>query len=114
MREYCALDHLNHTNEASEAEKKGIEAAGGSAKLLQIKETLPDEVLEKMGALTAKDTSIPVLDNPQDLRMCIASCDDHMADTTAQLSMMLSSSASQPGRSFPWHISIPIRLNLTS
>jgi NAD(P)H dehydrogenase (quinone) len=57
-----------HIRQLAEAEKKGIEAAGGSATLLQIKETLPDDVLEKMGAAGAKDTSIPVLDNPQDLR----------------------------------------------
>ncbi|KIW04145.1 NAD(P)H:quinone oxidoreductase, type IV [Verruconis gallopava] len=56
-----------HIRQLAEAEKKGIEAAGGSATLFQVKETLPDDVLEKMGALNAKDTSIPVLDDPKDL-----------------------------------------------
>jgi NAD(P)H dehydrogenase (quinone) len=60
-----------HIRKMAEAEKAGIEAAGGSATLLQIKETLPEEVLQKMGAAGAKDSSIPVLDNPDDLRMLL-------------------------------------------
>ncbi|KAI9044160.1 putative NADH-quinone oxidoreductase Pst2 [Aspergillus affinis] len=39
-----------HIQKLAEAEKKGIEAAGGSADLLQIAETLPEEVLAKMHA----------------------------------------------------------------
>lgn len=39
-----------HIKALAEAEKKGIEAAGGTADLYQIKETLPEEVLTKMHA----------------------------------------------------------------
>ena len=57
----------------AEAEKQGIEAAGGSATLLQVAETLPEEVLAKMGAAGAKDSSIPVLSDPKQLRKVHAS-----------------------------------------
>lgn len=57
-----------HIRKLAEAEKQGIEAAGGSATLLQVAETLPEEVLAKMGAAGAKDTSIPVLSDPKQLR----------------------------------------------
>jgi len=39
-----------HIQQLAEAEKKGIEAAGGSATLYQIPETLPEDVLAKMHA----------------------------------------------------------------
>jgi len=39
-----------HIKQLAEAEKKGIEAAGGSADILQVAETLPQEVLDKMHA----------------------------------------------------------------
>jgi hypothetical protein len=39
-----------HIKQLAEAEKRGIEAAGGSAEIFQIAETLPAEVLEKMHA----------------------------------------------------------------
>lgn len=39
-----------HILKLAEAEKKGIEAAGGSADILQVPETLPDDVLQKMHA----------------------------------------------------------------
>jgi len=39
-----------HIKQLAEAEKRGIEAAGGSADIFQIPETLPAEVLEKMHA----------------------------------------------------------------
>jgi len=39
-----------HIAKLAEAEKKGIEAAGGSATIYQIPETLPQEVLTKMHA----------------------------------------------------------------
>lgn len=50
-----------HIKALAEAEKKGIEAAGGSADLYQVKETLPDEVLTKMHA-PAKATDVPVIE----------------------------------------------------
>jgi NAD(P)H dehydrogenase (quinone) len=50
-----------HIKALAEAEKKGIEAAGGSADIYQVKETLPDEVLTKMHA-PAKAADIPVID----------------------------------------------------
>ena len=39
-----------HIQKLAEAEKKGIEAAGGQADMYQVAETLPDEVLQKMHA----------------------------------------------------------------
>jgi len=55
-----------HIRQLAEAEKKGIEEAGGSADLFQIAETLPQEVLTKMHA-PPKPTDIPVLENPAQL-----------------------------------------------
>ncbi|KAI9171874.1 hypothetical protein HJFPF1_01365 [Paramyrothecium foliicola] len=55
-----------HIKQLAEAEKEGIEKAGGTADLFQIAETLPDEVLTKMHA-PAKDASIPVLNDPAEL-----------------------------------------------
>jgi len=55
-----------HIRKLAEAELEGIKAAGGSADLLQIEETLPDEVLTKMHA-PPKDSSIPVLSDPKQL-----------------------------------------------
>ena len=37
-----------HVQKLAEAEKAGIEKAGGSADIFQVPETLPSEVLEKM------------------------------------------------------------------
>jgi len=55
-----------HIKQLAEAEKRGIEAAGGSATLYQIPETLPEEVLTKMHA-PPKDSSIKTLDDPKEL-----------------------------------------------
>lgn len=55
-----------HIRQLAEAEKKGIEKAGGTADLFQIAETLPEEVLAKMYA-PPKPTDIPVLKDPSTL-----------------------------------------------
>lgn len=55
-----------HIQQIAEAEKKGIEAAGGSCDLYQIAETLPQEVLEKMYA-PPKSAEIPTLEDPKTL-----------------------------------------------
>lgn len=55
-----------HIQQLAEAEKKGIEAAGGTCDLYQVAETLPQEVLEKMYA-PPKPTGIPVLEDPATL-----------------------------------------------
>ncbi|KAK4193260.1 flavoprotein-like protein [Podospora australis] len=52
-----------HIRQLAEAEKAGIEKAGGTADLYQVPETLPQDVLEKMHA-PAKPTDIPTLDDP--------------------------------------------------
>lgn len=52
-----------HIRQLAEAEKAGIEKAGGTADLYQVAETLPDEVLAKMYA-PPKPTDIPVLTDP--------------------------------------------------
>lgn len=52
-----------HIRQLAEAEKRGIEKAGGSADLYQIEETLPQEVLTKMHA-PPKPTDVPVLSDP--------------------------------------------------
>lgn len=44
-----------HIKQLAEAEKKGIESAGGSATIYQIAETLPQEVLTKMYAPPKSD-----------------------------------------------------------
>ncbi|KJZ71668.1 Minor allergen Alt a 7 [Hirsutella minnesotensis 3608] len=53
-----------HIGKLAEAEKQGIEKAGGKADLFQIPETLPDTVLEKMHA-PPKPTNVQVLDDPK-------------------------------------------------
>ncbi|KAF1951875.1 flavo protein WrbA [Byssothecium circinans] len=55
-----------HIRQLAEAEKKGIEEAGGSATLFQVQETLSDEVLAKMHA-PPKPTDVEVLTNPAQL-----------------------------------------------
>jgi NAD(P)H dehydrogenase (quinone) len=55
-----------HIQKLAEAEKKGIEAAGGSCTLYQIPETLPEEVLKKMHA-PPKPSDIEVLKDPATL-----------------------------------------------
>ncbi|KAK0735063.1 quinone oxidoreductase [Lasiosphaeria miniovina] len=55
-----------HIRQLAEAEKKGIEKAGGTADLYQVAETLPQEVLDKMYA-PPKPTDIPVIDDPSTL-----------------------------------------------
>ncbi|KAI8242173.1 Minor allergen Alt a 7 [Colletotrichum sp. SAR 10_99] len=55
-----------HIRTLAEAEKAGIEKAGGTADLFQIAETLPEEVLAKMGA-PPKPSDIPVLEDPSTL-----------------------------------------------
>lgn len=47
-----------HIAQLAEAEKKGIESAGGKVDIYQVKETLPSEVLSKMHAPGQKE-SIP-------------------------------------------------------
>ncbi|OTB02696.1 putative benzoquinone reductase [Hypoxylon sp. CI-4A] len=55
-----------HVRKLAEAEKAGIEKAGGTADIFQIPETLPQEVLTKMYAPgPAKD--VPVLSDPATL-----------------------------------------------
>jgi NAD(P)H dehydrogenase (quinone) len=55
-----------HVKQLAEAEKRGIEKAGGTADLYQIPETLPEEVLARMYA-PPKDASVPVLEDPTTL-----------------------------------------------
>ncbi|KAK3330054.1 flavoprotein-like protein [Apodospora peruviana] len=52
-----------HIKQMAEAEKAGIEKAGGTADLYQVPETLSQEVLGKMYA-PPKSTDIPVLEDP--------------------------------------------------
>ncbi|KAJ4297309.1 hypothetical protein N0V88_004227 [Collariella sp. IMI 366227] len=52
-----------HIRQLAEAEKKGIEKAGGTADIFQVAETLPEEVLTKMHA-PPKPTDIPVITDP--------------------------------------------------
>lgn len=49
-----------HTHKLAEAEKAGIEAAGGKADLYQVQETLPSEVLSKMHA-PSQPSEIPFI-----------------------------------------------------
>lgn len=55
-----------HIRQLAEAEKRGIEKAGGTADLFQLPETLSEEVLTKMHA-PAKPSDIPVLSDPETL-----------------------------------------------
>ena len=55
-----------HIKQLAEAEKAGIEKAGGTADLFQIAETLSDEVLAKMYA-PPKAADVPVLTDPATL-----------------------------------------------
>ncbi|MCJ1373319.1 Minor allergen Alt a 7 [Loxospora ochrophaea] len=49
-----------HIAQLAQAEKAGIEAAGGTVDVYQVQETLPEEVLAKMHA-PPKDSSIPTI-----------------------------------------------------
>lgn len=55
-----------HVKALADAEKKGIEAAGGKVDVYQLQETLPQEVLTRMHA-PAKASEVPVLDDPATL-----------------------------------------------
>ncbi|CAM1510124.1 Fc.00g004590.m01.CDS01 [Cosmosporella sp. VM-42] len=55
-----------HIKQLAEAEKAGIEKAGGTADLFQIQETLSDEILAKMYA-PPKAADVPVLKDPATL-----------------------------------------------
>jgi NAD(P)H dehydrogenase (quinone) len=55
-----------HIKQLADAEKQGIEKAGGTADLFQVAETLSEEVLAKMHA-PPKDASVKVLEDPNDL-----------------------------------------------
>jgi len=55
-----------HIKQLADAELKGIKAAGGDATLLQIPETLSEDVLAKMYA-PPKDASVPLLEDPKQL-----------------------------------------------
>ncbi|OAA73449.1 minor allergen Alt a 7 [Cordyceps fumosorosea ARSEF 2679] len=55
-----------HIKQLADAEKRGIEKAGGTADLLQIPETLPQDVLDKMHA-PPKPTNVTVLEDPKQL-----------------------------------------------
>ncbi|KAI1492903.1 quinone oxidoreductase [Biscogniauxia mediterranea] len=55
-----------HIRKLAEAEKAGIEKAGGSVDLFQIPETLPKEVLAKMYA-PGQPADIPLLEDPAKL-----------------------------------------------
>ncbi|KAI9679920.1 MAG: Minor allergen Cla h 7 [Caeruleum heppii] len=50
-----------HIHKLAEEEKAGIEAAGGTADLYQIKETLPDDILKMMHA-PPRSSTIPEID----------------------------------------------------
>jgi len=52
-----------HIRKMAEAEKEGIEKAGGTADIYQVPETLPKEVLEKMHA-PGQSADIPILSDP--------------------------------------------------
>ncbi|KAK4231155.1 putative cytoplasm protein [Podospora fimiseda] len=56
-----------HIRQLADAEKAGIEKAGGTADLYQVEETLPAEVLTKMHA-PPKPTDVPVLSDPNVLK----------------------------------------------
>ncbi|PNP73416.1 hypothetical protein FNYG_13243 [Fusarium nygamai] len=55
-----------HIKQLAEAERAGIEKAGGSADIFQIPETLSEDVLAKMYA-PQKDSAIPFLEDPASL-----------------------------------------------
>lgn len=56
-----------HIAKLAEAEKAGIEKAGGTVDLYQIPETLPADVLQKMHA-PAQSADIPLLEDPATLQ----------------------------------------------
>ncbi|KAI1321546.1 benzoquinone reductase [Xylariaceae sp. FL0255] len=56
-----------HIKQLAEAEKAGIEKAGGTVDLYQIPETLPQEVLTKMHA-PGQSKDIPLLEDPATLQ----------------------------------------------
>ncbi|KAK7743505.1 flavodoxin-like fold protein [Cytospora paraplurivora] len=55
-----------HIKQLAQAELKGIQAAGGSADIFQVAETLSPEVLAKLGA-GPQSTDVKILENPATL-----------------------------------------------
>lgn len=56
-----------HIKQLADAERAGIEKAGGTADIYQLPETLPKEVLSMMHA-PPKDASVAILDDPAKLQ----------------------------------------------
>ena len=84
-----------HVYQLAKAIEEGATAAGAGVKLLQVKETLPDEVLTKMHALDAKKAfaHVPVA-TPDDLKMAdaiILGTPTRYGSATAQLQTFIDS-----------------------
>ncbi len=84
-----------HVYKLAKAIEEGAKSAGADVKLLQVKETLPDEVLTKMGALGAKKEweSLPIA-KPDDLKAAdaiILGTGTRYGASTAQLQTFLDS-----------------------
>lgn len=87
-----------HVYQLAKAIEEGAKSAGAEVKLLQVKETLPDEILTKMGAKDAKKgwANLPIA-TPDDLKSAdaiILGTGTRYGASTAQMQTFLDSTGS--------------------
>jgi flavodoxin len=79
-----------HVATMTESVKKGIEATGATCDIFQVPETLPEEVLAKMGAPPKKDHPIITTDQLVDYDGFIFGCSGRYGTFPAQMKVCTS------------------------
>jgi multimeric flavodoxin WrbA len=79
-----------HVATMTESVKKGIEAAGATCDIFQVPETLPKEVLAKMGAPPKKDHPVITTDQLVDYDGFIFGCSGRYGTFPAQMKVCTS------------------------
>jgi NAD(P)H dehydrogenase (quinone) len=82
-----------HVATMTESVKKGIEAAGATCDIFQVPETLPEEVLAKMGAPPKKDHPVITTDQLVDYDGFIFGCSGRYGTFPAQMKVCTSRNA---------------------
>jgi NAD(P)H dehydrogenase (quinone) len=78
-----------HVATMTDAVKKGIEAAGATCDVFQVPETLPEEVLGKMGAPPKRDDPIITADKMVDYDGFIFGCSGRYGTFPAQMKVCI-------------------------
>jgi flavodoxin len=78
-----------HVATMTESVKKGVEAAGATCDVFQVPETLPEEVLAKMGAPPKKDDPIITTDQLVDYDGFIFGCSGRYGTFPAQMKVCI-------------------------